>query len=57
MFRLTKDEYEDMARSKNFTSRIWTIGNKGGRTSLLYVFSEQGIYMFVIIDKNKAKFL
>lgn len=44
MFRLTKDEYENLARSKIFTSRIWTMGNKGGRTSLPYVFKEQGIY-------------
>lgn len=52
MFRLTKDEYENLTRSKIFTSRIWTMGNKGGRTSLPYVFTEQGIYMLMTVLKG-----
>ena len=52
MFRLTKDEYENLARSKIFTSRNWTMGNKGGRTSLPYVFTEQGIYMLMTVLKG-----
>ena len=43
-FQLTKEEIEDLARCKNFTTQIWAT-NKGGRTSLPYAFSEQGIYM------------
>ena len=35
-FQLTSDELFDLARCKNFTSRIWTEGNKGDRTSLPY---------------------
>ena len=40
-FQLTKDELEDIARCKNFTSQIWATNN-GGRTYLPYVFTEQG---------------
>lgn len=53
MFRLTKDEYENLARSKIFTSRNWTMGNKGGRTSLPYAFTEQGIYMLMTVLKGE----
>ena len=43
MFQLTNEEYIEILRCKNFTSRIWTDGNKGGRTYLPYVFTEQGM--------------
>ena len=43
-FQLTKEEIEDLARSKNVTAQILAT-NKGGRTSLPYAFSEQVIYM------------
>ena len=36
MFRLTKEEYDLILRSKKSTAQIWTVGNKGGRTSLLF---------------------
>ena len=39
MFQLTKEEYENILRCKNFTSS-W-----GGTRHLPYVFTEQGIYM------------
>jgi len=52
MFRLTKDEYENLARSKKSTAQIWTVGNKGGRTSLPYAFTEQGIYMLMTVLKG-----
>lgn len=51
MFRLTKDEYHEIMRCKNCTARNWIIGNKGGRTSLPYVFTEQGIYMLMTVLK------
>lgn len=53
MFRLTKDEYENLARSKKSTAQIWTVGNKGGRTSLPYAFTEQGIYMLMTVLKGE----
>ena len=40
MFQLTHSESDILKRSKNFTSRIWTIGNTGGRTYLPYAFTE-----------------
>lgn len=49
MFRLIKDEYENLARSKKSTAQIWTVGNKGGRTSLPYAFTEQGIYILMTL--------
>ena len=52
MFRLMKDEYENLVRSKIFTSQIWTDGNKGGRTYLPYAFTEQGIYMLMAVLKG-----
>ena len=53
MFKLTKEEYECLARCKNCTAQIWTIGNKGGRTSLPYAFTEQGIYMLMTVLKGE----
>ncbi len=45
-------ESEDLVRSKNLTAQMWTLGNKGGRTSLPYVFTEQGIYMLMTVLKG-----
>ena len=53
MFQLTKEEYIEILRCKNFTSRIWTDGNKGGRTYLPCVFAEQGIYMLMTVLKSE----
>ena len=47
MFQITKEESNYLARSQIVTARIWTVGNSGGRTSLPYAFTEQGIYMFM----------
>ena len=52
-FRLTKEEYDLILRSKKSTAQIWTVGNKGGRTSLPYAFTEQGIYMLATVLKGK----
>ena len=41
MFKLNLNEYKQLARSQFVTAQIWTVGNKGGRTSLPYAFTEQ----------------
>ena len=46
-------ESEDLARSQFATARIWTIGNTGGRTTLPYVFTEQGIYMLMTVLRGE----
>ena len=51
-FRLTKEEYDLILRSKKSTAQIWTVGNKGGRTSLPYAFTKQGIYMLMTVLKG-----
>ena len=51
-FRLTKEEYDLILRSKKSTAQIWTVGNKGGRTSFPYAFTEQGIYMLMTVLKG-----
>ena len=51
-FRLTKEEYDLILRSKKSTAQIWTVGNKGGRTSLPYAFTEQGIYLLITVLKG-----
>ena len=51
-FRLTKEEYDLILSSKKSTAQIWTVGNKGGRTSLPYAFTEQGIYMLMTVLKG-----
>lgn len=38
-FRLIKEEYHLILRSKKSTAQIWTVGNKCGRTSLPYAFT------------------
>ena len=45
-FQLCKNELMLLARSQNVTAQIWA-KNKGGRTSLPYAFTEQGIYMYL----------
>ena len=39
-------------RSKKSAAQNWTVGNKGGRTSLPYAFTEQGIYMLMTVLKG-----
>lgn len=51
-FQLTKEELEELARSNFSTAHIWAT-NKGGRTSLPYVFTEQGIYMLMTVLKGE----
>ena len=46
-------ESEDLARSQIATARIWTIGNTGGRTTLPYAFTEQGIYMLMTVLRGE----
>jgi hypothetical protein len=43
-FQLSKEETKLIQRSKNLTAEIWTKG-KGGRATLPYAFTEQGIYV------------
>ena len=52
MFHITKEESNYLARSQIVTARIWTVGNSGGRTSLPYAFTEQGIYMLMTVLKG-----
>ena len=52
-FQITKNEMNDLAMSKKLTAQIWTIGNKGGRTTLPYAFTEQGIYMLMTVLKGE----
>ena len=52
-FKLSKEEYIEILRSKKSTARTWIIGNKGGRTTLPYVFTEQGIYMLMTVLKGE----
>lgn len=44
-FQITKEEYDLILRLKKSTAQNWTVGNKEGRTSLPYTFTEQGIYI------------
>ena len=49
--RLKDEDIKEIARCKNFTAQIWST-NKGGRTSLPYAFTEQGIYMLMTVLKG-----
>ena len=51
-FQISKTEPEYLARSKILTAQMWTDGNKGGRTTLPYAFTEQGIYMLMTVLKG-----
>ena len=53
MFQLTSIESDVLARSKNLTAQIWTIGNKGGRTTFPYAFTEKGIYMLMTVLRGE----
>ncbi len=50
-FKLTREEVEELSRSKNLTS-IQTEGRKGGRAYLPWAFTESGIYMLMTILKG-----
>lgn len=50
-FQLSKEELYYFARSQNVTAQIWAT-NEGGRTSLPYAFTEQGIYMLMTVLKG-----
>ncbi len=45
---MVEEELKEIARSKKSTAQIWAT-NKGGRTSLPYAFTEQGIYMLMTV--------
>lgn len=49
MFRLTKEELQEILRCKNFTSS-W-----GGTRYLPYAFTEQGVYLLMIVLKDYLK--
>ena len=53
MFQISKEESKLLARSQFVTAQMWTIGNTGGRTSLPYAFTEQGIYMLMTVLKGE----
>lgn len=46
MFQLSREEYKEILRRKNFTSS-W-----GGTRHLPYAFTEQGIYMLMTVLKG-----
>lgn len=50
-FQLSKEETILIQRSKNLTAEIWAKG-KGGRATLPYAFTEQGIYMLMTVLKG-----
>lgn len=52
VFRLTRQEVEEISRSKKSTAIMQTAGVKGGRTSLPYAFTESGIYMLMTVLKG-----
>ena len=45
-FQLTKEEYNEILRSKNLTSKE----QKDGRKYLPFVFTEQGFYMLMTVE-------
>ena len=51
-FQLSKEETILIQRSKNLTAEIWAKG-KGGRATLPYAFTEQGIYMLMTVLKGE----
>ena len=50
-FQISKEETLLIQRSKNLTAEIWAKG-KGGRATLPYAFTEQGIYMLMTVLKG-----
>ena len=53
MFQLSEIESEQLSRCKKCTAQIWTVGNKGGRTTCPYAFTESGIYMLMTVLKGE----
>lgn len=51
MFRLTREELEELSRCKNFTT-IQTKGVKGGSPYLPHAFTEQGVYMLMTVLRS-----
>ena len=51
-FQLTEEEIDNFVRCQNVTSRIWGLGNTGGRRYSPYAFTEQGIYMLMTVLKG-----
>ena len=49
-FHLTDDEFNEILRSKNLTSKT---ENRGGRRYMPYAFTEQGIYMLMTVLKGE----
>ena len=45
-FQLTKEEYNEILRSKNLTLKE----QRGGRQYFPFVFTEQGIYMLMTVE-------
>ena len=52
-FQISKMESDYLSRSQNVTAIMQTTGIKGGRTSLPYAFTEQGIYMLMTVLKGE----
>ena len=48
MFKLTREEAEELSRCNNYIS-IQTKGVKGGRAYLPHAFTEQGVYMLMTV--------
>ena len=55
MFRLTREELDDLVRCKNFTSRenAYFQGQSGGTRYLPRVFTEVGVYMLMTVLKGE----
>ncbi len=53
-FRLTREEVDNLVRSKNFTSRESTLfkGQSGGSRYLPWCFTEPGLYMLMTVLKG-----
>ena len=49
-FQLTVEEFNEILRSKNLTSKT---ENRGGRRYIPYAFTEQGIYMLMTVLKGE----
>ena len=55
MFQLTRDEVEELVRSKNSTSRNNNLfkGQSGGTRYLPHAFTEQGLYMLMTVLRGE----
>ena len=54
-FQITREELEELVRSKNVTSRENTVfkGQSGGTRYLPWCFTESGIYMLMTVLKGE----